>query len=229
MAFDLTLFTTAIISAIMSYSTACLFIYLYAKEKKSNRLIYGLAFILYAIGHTIQACIVPLNLDLTSYTFFMWLYVNLAGAGTTGLVLYSTIPFITEKKGVKEAVTAIFMGAYVIGSMLLAFVLPGDTPLKAVVLVEVLPDQPEKYYQLINMSWWVVELLIPMSFFIGFVFFKHFKTSGKIWGLLIGASFVIYAIILFIWPIAALKPIFYVIRTISVALLCVGGILLAKE
>ena len=79
------------------------------------------------------------------------------------------------------------------------------------------------------MSWWVVELLIPASFFIGIIFLRHYKISGTTWGLLIGLSFVIYAIILFIWPIAELKPLFYIVRTISVGFLSLGGILLARE
>ncbi len=75
----------------------------------------------------------------------------------------------------------------------------------------------------------LIVLVIPASFFIGFIFLKHYKESSSLWALLIGLSFMIYAAILFIWPIPAMKPTFYIIRCISVALLGLGGIILARE
>jgi len=216
------LLTTSLISALISYLTGLVFFISFLKEHKSNRFIWGIAFILYAIGHTIQAVIALITIDAASYVTWMWIYVNLGGAGTTGLVFYSTIPFITEKKYIREIATGIFMGLYIIVSFLLAFVLPPENPLVFLLI-------GKTGTQLGNMSWWVVECLIPVSFFIGFVFLRHYKTSGTVWGLLIGLSFIIYAIILFIWPIPELKPIFYIIRTISVGLLGIGGVLLARE
>lgn len=218
------LLITSLISALISYLTGLVFIISFLKEHKFNRFIWGIAFILYAIGHTIVAVITAMGLSSTeqSYLIAMWIYVNVAGAGTTGLILYSTFPFVTENKMIKYLVTSIFFILYIVGSLILAFVLPANNPLAIVNLSGI-------YSQLNNMSWWVVEILIPASFFIGFVFIRHYKTSGTLWGLLIGLSFVIYAIILFIWPIPELKPIFYIIRTISVGLLGIGGVLLARE
>ena len=220
---DLILFTTSIISAVFSYLAALIFFVLYLKEHKSNRFIWGIAFVLYGIGHTIVGAITMMELPSTdpSYLVAMWVYVNLAGAGTTGLILYSTFPFFTEKSLLREVITGIFFILYVGGSALFAFVLPDENPLAFI--------NPVIHSQLLNMSWWVVELLIPVSFFIGIIFVRHFRISGTIWGLLIGLSFIIYAIILFIWPIAELKPLFYIVRTVSVTLLSVGGALLAKE
>ena len=216
------LFTTSLISALISYLTGLVFFISFLKERKYNRFIWGIAFILYAIGHTIQAVIALITIDTASYVTWMWIYVNLAGAGTTGLILYSTFPFVTENKMIKYLITGIFFILYIVGSLMLAFVLPANNPLAIVNLSGI-------YSQLNNMSWWVVEILIPASFFIGIVFIGHYKTSGTLWGLLIGLSFIIYAIILFIWPIPELKPIFYIIRTISVGLLGIGGVLLARE
>ena len=218
------LLTTSLISALISYLTGVVFFISFLKERKSNRFIWGIAFILYAIGHTIVAVITAMELRSTdpSYLIAMWIYVNVAGAGTTGLILYSTFPFVTENKMIKNLITGIFIMLYVVGSLILAFVLPANNPLALVNL-------SGNYSQLNNMSWWVVECLIPVSFFIGIVFIRHFKISGNIWGMLIGLSFIIYAIILFIWPIPELKPIFYIIRTISVGLLGIGGVLLARE
>jgi hypothetical protein len=215
---------TSIISAIVAYLAGLVFFIIYTKERKTNRLIWGIAFIMYAIGHTIVVIITAISLSVTSqsYLFAMWLYVNISGAGTTGLILYSTFPFITEKTKIKVLVTGIFAVLYIFVSALLAFVLPANNPLAIVNL-------SGSYSQLGNMSWWVIWILIPASFFIGIIFIRHFKISGGLWGLLIGLSFVIYAIVLFIWPIPALKPIFYIIRTISVGLLGLGGILLARE
>lgn len=221
---NIILLTTSLISALISYLTALVFFISFLKERKFNRFIWGIAFILYAIGHTIVAVITAMGLSSTeqSYLIAMWIYVNVAGAGTTGLILYSTFPFVTENKMIKYLVTGIFFILYIVGSLILAFVLPANNPLAIVNLSGI-------YSQLNNMSWWVVEILIPVSFFIGIVFIKHYKTTGTLWGLLIGLSFVIYAIILFIWPIPELKPTFYIIRTISVGLLGIGGVLLARE
>lgn len=218
---DILLFITALISAIISYLTGVVFLISYLKEHKFNRFLWCIAFILYAIGHTIAAVCATLSLDSQTYLLAMWVYVNLSGAGTTGLILYSTFPFITENLKLKVLITGLFFTLYVIGSALLAFVLPAENPLAVV--------NPTPHTPLSNMSWWVVELLIPVSFFIGIGFFRHYNISGSTWGLLIGLSFIIYAIILFIWPIPELKPIFYIIRTISVALLSIGGIMLARE
>ncbi|MFX1339754.1 MAG: hypothetical protein ACFFDK_14170 [Promethearchaeota archaeon] len=218
---DILLFITALISAIISYLTGVVFLISYLKEHKFNRFLWCIAFILYAIGHTIAAICATLSLDSQTYLLAMWVYVNLSGAGTTGLILYSTFPFITEKLKLKVLITGIFIVFYVIGSALLAFVLPAENPLAFV--------NPTKHTPLNNMSWWVVELLIPVSFFIGIGFFKHYRITGSRWGLLISLSFIIYAIILFIWPVPELKPIFYIIRTISVTLLCIGGVFLAQE
>lgn len=218
------IFVTSIISAIISYLAGMVFFLSYAKEKKSNRLIWGLAFILYAIGHTIMGVVAAINLpaiDMEAYKLWIWVYVNVSGAGTTGLILYSTVPFVTEKQKIRELLTGIFMGLYVGVSALFAFVLPDENALAFI--------NPVAHTQYNNMSWWVVECLIPASFFIGIVFIRHFKVSGTVWGLLIGLSFIIYAIILFIWPITDLKPIFYIVRCISVGFLCIGGILLARD
>ena len=221
---DLLLLTTSLISAIISYLAGLVFFILYLKEHKSNRFVWGIAFILYAIGHTIVAVITAMELPSSepSYLIAMWIYVNVSGAGTTGLILYSTFPFITENKMIKYLITSLFAALYIIGSLLLAFVLPANNPLA-------ITNLSGNYSHLNNMSWWVVECLIPVSFLIGIIFIRHFKISGSKWGLLIGLSLIIYAIILFIWPIAELKPLFYVIRTISVGLLGIGGVLLARE
>jgi len=218
------IFVTSIISAVISYIAGTVFFLSYAKEKKSNRFIWGLAFILYALGHTIMGVVAAINLpaiDMEAYKLWIWIYVNIGGAGTTGLILYSTVPFVTEKPKIRELLFAIFMGLYVGVSALFAFVLPDENALAFI--------NPVAHTQYNNMSWWVVECLIPVSFFIGIVFIRHFKISGTVWGLLIGLSFIIYAIILFIWPITDLKPVFYIVRCVSVGLLCIGGILLAKE
>lgn len=221
---NIILFSASIISAIMSYIAGLVFLFIYIKEPKKNRLIWGIAFIMYAIGHTIVAIITALEIApiSQSYLIAMWTYVNISGAGTTGLILYSTFPFITEKPKLKEIVSAIFIALYVIGSALLAFVLPANNILA---IVNLSADRT----QLANMSWYIIWLLIPVSYFIGICFIRHYKISGEIWGILISLSFIIYATILFIWPIPAMKPTFYVLRTISVGFLALGGILLARQ
>ena len=218
------IFVTSIFSAVISYIAGIVFFLSYAKEKKSNRFVWGLAFILYALGHTIMGVIAAIDLasiDVEAYKLWIWIYINIGGAGTTGLILYSTVPFVTEKPKIRELLTGIFMGLYVGVSALFAFVLPDENLLAFI--------NPVAHTQYNNMNWWVVECLIPASFFIGFVFIRHFKVSGTVWGLLIGLSFVIYAIILFVWPITELKPVFYIFRCVSVGLLCIGGILITRD
>ncbi|TXT57821.1 MAG: membrane protein of unknown function [Candidatus Thorarchaeota archaeon] len=220
---DLIQFTASIISAMVSIIAGGIFFNAYSKEKKTARLLWAIAFLLYAIGHIVNAGVVGLEIPATSEegTFLLWFYVALSGAGTTGIVLYATVPFLTRKAYVREILTLLFVGAYLIGSALFAFVLP-DENLFAFI-------NPATHVQVLNMSWWVVELLIPASFFIGIVFLRHYSISKTQWGLWIGLSFLIYAIILFIWPIADLKWLFYIIRTVSVAFLGYGGILLARD
>ncbi len=220
---DIILYSTSLFSAIVSFFTAFIFFISYNKEHKSNRLIWCFAFVLYAIGHTIVAVITAMELPSTdpSYLLLMWLYVNLGGAGTTGLILFSTFSFITEKPYIREVLTGMFAFLYVVGSAFFAFMLPDENP-----LAFINPGTPS---QLGNMSWWVVECLIPVSFFIGIIFLKYFINSKNVWALFVSISFIIYAIILFIWPIPDLKPVFYIIRAASVGFLCIGGILLSRE
>jgi len=79
---DVLLFTVSIISAIIAYLAAAVFIMAYAKEQKTNRLIYGLAFLLYGMGHTIMAVISivtlgprisPMDVDLCK-SRWLWYY-----------------------------------------------------------------------------------------------------------------------------------------------------------
>ncbi|NWF94802.1 MAG: hypothetical protein HXY34_01535 [Candidatus Thorarchaeota archaeon] len=220
---DYVLLTTSLISAIVAYLAGVIFVTAYRRERKSSRLLWGLAFILYALGHTIVVITTSMEIGPTNpiYITTTWLYINLSGAGTTGLVLFATMTFVVKKAMVREIVTAIFVALYVIGSAAFGFFLPGDTPLAVF--------NPSTHTQLLNMSYWVIELLIPVSFFIGLVFLRHFTTSGSRWAVLIGLSFLVYALVLFIWPIQDLKWLFYIIRTVSVGLLGLGGYLLAKE
>lgn len=218
---DLLLGVTSLISAMVAYLVCIVFLLAYNKDKKTGRLLWSIAFLLYGIGHTIVVLIASDIIIAEALLPAMWAYVNLAGAGTTGLVLYAVFPFITEKKWLRSVVVMIFLGLYVIGSALFAFVLP-DENIFAII-------NPTAHSQLSNMSWWVVEILIPASYVVGYSFLKHYKITGAKWGLLIGLSFVMYATLLFIWPIPDLKPIFYVLRTVSVGLLAGGGILLARE
>ncbi len=220
---DTILLTTSLISAIVAYTTGAIFLMAYTREKKTPRLLWGLAFILYALGHTIVVTITLMEIPLTDplYLSATWLYINLSGAGTTGLILFATVPFVIKRPMIREILTLLFVGLYVIGSAAFGFFLPGDTPLAII--------NPATHTPLMNMSYWVIELLIPVSFFIGLVFIRQFTTSGSKWAVFIGCSMIIYALDLFIWPIPELKWLFYIIRTFSVLLLGVGGYLLAKE
>ncbi len=220
---DVILFTTSLISALVAYLAGSIFIIAYKRGRKTSRLLWGIAFILYAMGHTIMMGITAMGVTPTDpfYIPATWVYINLSGAGTTGIVLFVTLNLLTKRSMIPEIITLVFALLYVVGSAAFGFFLPGDTPLAII--------NPTTHTPLMNMSYWVIELLIPVSFFIGYVFTHHYYTSGSKWALLIGLSFLIYALDLFIWPIPELKWIFYIIRTFSVLLLGIGGYLLAKE
>ncbi len=199
------------------------FVYAFHRDPKPRRLMWALAFILYAAGHFINSYIVFNEIDIAGPlgTLLMWIYVNFGGTGTIGLLLYATVPFVTKRQYVREIFTALYVFPYFIGTTLFAFVLPGDTPLAFF--------NPQEHLPVHNMSWWVVICIVPFSAFLGIVFLRHYRVTGLMWAILIGSSFIGYAIILFIWPVVELKPLFYVLRTITVLMLGAGGYLLSRE
>ncbi len=216
-------FATSVVSASVAVIAGLTFFVAYYRGERPRRLMWGLAFILYAMGHVINSWLVFNEIDITSPlgTTAMWVYVNLGGTGTVGLLLYATVPFVTSRRFARELVTALYVVPYAAGTTLFAFFLPGDTPWAFF--------NPETHLPVHNMSWWVVVDLVPFVLFIGLIFLRHFWVTGVDWALLIGASFVLYSAILFIWPVVELKPLFYSLRTISVMLLCIGGVILARE
>ncbi len=218
---DPLLFATSTASASVSFIVSFIFLRVYFQEHKSTRLLWALAYFLYACGHTIVSLI---SLDIIvgdAVLLWMWIYVNLGGSGTVGLILFTMFPFLTNRQHMREVIVLIFVILYSIGTALYAFVIPVDS-IYAII-------NPFDKTHLNNMSWWVVIMVIPASFLVSYIFLNHYRVTRTNWGLFIGISFFMYAFILFIWPIQELKPLFYILRTVSVGLLGVGGILLARD
>jgi len=216
-------FATSMVSASVAVLAGLAFVLAYMEEKKRTRIMWGMAFILYAIGHLINSWLVFNEIPVTSPlgTFAMWVYVNFGGTGTVGLILFATVPFLTKKSYAREIITMAYVIPYVVGTTMFAFFLPDNTPWAFF--------NPQEHVQVNNMSWWVVVVLVPFVLVIGTVFLNHYRVTGQTWSVLIGVSFVLYAAILFIWPVPELKWLFYTLRTFSVTMLGVGGVLLAKE
>lgn len=218
---DLLLFATSITSALVAYVVSLIFIRVYILEKNVNRLIWALAFFLYACGHTIVSLIALSLIPPNMVVLFMWIYVTLGGAGTVGLILYSMLPFLTDRPHLREVSVFLYVLIYIIGTAMYAFFLPADTVFAII--------NPFEKTQLNNMSWLVVILIIPASLLISYIFLNHYRIIRVRWSLLVGLSFLMYALILPIWAIESLKPLFYILRVISVGLLGAGGTMLARE
>lgn len=218
---DPLLFITSTTSTLVSFIVSLIFLRVYFQEHRATRFLWSLAFFLYACGHAIVSLVAYETITGDAVLPWMWIYVNLGGAGTIGLILFTMFPFLTNRKYMRELVVLVFVLLYSIGSALYAFVIPVNSIYSII--------NPFDKTALNNMSWWVVILLIPASFLVSYIFLNHYKVTQANWGLFIGASFFMYALILLIWPIQELKPLFYILRTVSVGLLGVGGTLLARD
>ncbi|MHA1771778.1 MAG: hypothetical protein ACTSYL_07595 [Candidatus Thorarchaeota archaeon] len=216
-------FVMSMISATVSIIVGLIFTMAYLKTRRRARLLWGVAFLFYAIGHLINSWIVFWEISIESGVglFAMWLYVNFGGTGTIGLILFATLSLLTQKRHLRWIITFLFMIIYSGGTTLFAFVLPADT-LYAFF-------NPIQHTPVTNMSWWVVVTLVPIVLVIGSIFVNHYRVTGLSWALWIGFSFLIYAGLLFIWPVVELKPLFYILRTGSVLLLGIGGIKLSRQ
>ncbi len=194
----------------------------YYKSKKRTRFLWGVAFLLYAAGHIINAWIVftEISPETGIGLFAMWCYVNLGGAGTVGLVLFATVSIIKKRTYHRWVITLAFMVIYSAGTTLFGLILPADTPYALF--------NPVVHTQLSNMSWWVVVSLDPVVIVISIVFLNNYRVTGQGWSFWIGLSFLMYFFILIIWPITELKPLFYTLRTLSVLMLAGGGIKLSQ-
>ncbi len=216
-------FGASLLSALVASGVGIIFIESYIETTRRMRLLWGVAFLSYAVGHFINSWLVLFEIPIDSGIGLtaMWVYVNFGGTGTLGFLLFATITLLKKQHYLRWVVSLSFMAVYSASTALFAFVLPGDTPLAFF--------NPTIHNNINNMSWLVSILVVPVALFIGVVFLNHYRITGLSWAEWIGLSFIIYTILMFIWPVIELKSLFYILRTVSVFLLGIGGVQLSRE
>ncbi|MFW9995552.1 MAG: hypothetical protein ACFFD4_26175 [Candidatus Odinarchaeota archaeon] len=217
----------SLISSLVALAVSGLLIYDWNRTKKQQRLEWGIGMFTYAIGHLI-VCLMYLGSPsiLPANVLWLWIYVNLGGAITMALILKGLLPLFTEKQMYVYGVPIGFALIYGLGSFMYGFILPADNPINFIMLGSFLGTD---FSQIANMSWWVVECLIPASFVIGFLFIMHYKESKMVSSLLISVHFIGYMLLLFIWPFSEFKLLFYTGRTVITTILAVGFIDLIRR
>ncbi len=217
----------SLLSSIVAFVVSSLLLYDWKRTEKQQRLEWGIGMFTYAIGHFIvfilYSLIIPEGNDVQP---LLWIYVNLGGAITMALILKGILPLFTEKPTYIYGIPIGYALLYGVGSYLYAFVLPEDTLLNFIMLGELL-DKP--YTQNNNMSWYVVELLIPASFVLAFLFIMHFRETQALSSLLISIHFFGYALLLFVWPFDDFKLLFYSGRTLITTIMALGFVDLIRR
>jgi len=256
----------SLISSIVAFTVSCILIYDWKKTRKQQRLEWGIGMLTYAMGHFIFFLMKVITEDTPLlvgnlcdyfplfpgcpdvYILWLWIYINLGGAITMALILKGILPIFTNKSLYIYGIPIGFALIYGIGSFLYGFVfdviwnLPEDNIFELVMLGQFFPgDLHQDPSNIANMSWFIVECLIIVSFIIGFLFIMHYKELKKEGlkarpSLLISIHFFGYTLLLFIWPFGSLEeigPIFHLLfysgRTIITTILAIGFIDLIRS
>lgn len=237
----------SLISSILSFVVSGVLLYDWKRTRKQQRLEWGVGMLTYAMGHFIFFLMNTITSDLRFILLeqpfceyvkilpgcsphvemlWLWIYINLGGAITMSLFLKGLLPLFTQKSAYIYGIPISFALIYGIGSFLYGFILPPGTPLNFIMLGTILNQD---FSQKANMSWFIVECLIPVSFIIGFLFIMHYKETKARPSLLISMHFFGYTLLLFIWPFSNMKLLFYVSRTVITTILAIGFIDLIRR
>ncbi len=174
----------------------------------------------YAMGHFIVTLLYADILENSILTMFI--YVNSSGAVTMSLFLFGTLYLFIKEKRIVLAISSIYGLFYFLGSFIYGFILPVDSVLN---FINISGD----INALNNMSWFVVETLIPASFFLSVLFFKDFTMTKDLSSFWVSLHFFLYFILLFIWPFPTLKLLFYLGRTLATGCLLAGFTSLTQQ
>ena len=209
------------ISTIMAFISAFILIrhyYHYRKETPTN--FWALAMFFYAIGHFIVTLLYAEILDNSVLTMFV--YVNSSGAVTMSLFLLGTLSLFTNRKSIIISFSSIYGLFYFVGSFLYGFILPANSILNFI-------NISGNFSALNNMSWFVVETLIPASIFLSILFLKDYITSRDHSSFWVSLHFFLYFVLLLIWPFPELKLLFYLGRTLATSCLLTGFTSLTQQ
>ncbi|MFX0117004.1 MAG: hypothetical protein ACFFB3_20830 [Candidatus Hodarchaeota archaeon] len=232
------------IASLMSSSVAAfmagILIYDWNRTEKHQRLEWGIGMVTYSIGHFIvfmiywfilsgnELIITAETLDFWDVKTWVWVYVNLGGAITMALIMKGLLPLFTKKSKYVYGIPALFASLYFVGTTAYAYILPNDSSFKFVNLGASMLDTHD-YTQYDNMSWYLIELLFPVSLFIGILFLMHYRDSEMISSLLIAIHFLGYCLLLIIWPFEDFKLAFYAGRTVITTIMAIGFIDLIRK
>lgn len=230
----------SLLSASVAAFMSGILLYDWNRTGKRQRLEWGIGIIAYALGHFIvfliywfilagnELLITKDILDFWDVKTWVWVYVNLGGAITMAFIMKGLLPLFTEKNEYVYGLPALFAAIYFVGSTLYAYFLPKDTPFKFINLGSSVLDTHE-YTQYDNMSWYVIECLIPVSLLIGILFLMHYRESQMLSSLLIAIHFLGYCALLVIWPFEEFKLAFYAGRTVITTIMAIGFIDLIQK
>ncbi|MFX0124413.1 MAG: sensor histidine kinase [Candidatus Hodarchaeota archaeon] len=209
------------ISTIMAFISAFILIrhyYHYKKDIPTN--FWAIAMFFYAIGHFIVTLLYAEIIDNSILTMFV--YVNSSGAVTMSLFLLGTLSLFTNRKSIIISIASIYGLFYFVGSFLYGFIIPANSVLNFI-------NISGNFTALNNMSWFVVETLIPASIFLSILFFKDYikvRDNSSFW---VSLHFFLYFILLLIWPFPELKLLFYLGRTLATSCLLTGFTSLTQQ
>lgn len=209
------------ISTIMAFLSAFILVrHYYHYQKDTPTHFWAIAMFFYAIGHFIVTLLYAEVLENSILTMFI--YVNSSGAVTMSLFLFGTLYLFVKEKRIVIVISCVYGLFYFIGSLLYGFIIPADSFLNFI-------NISRDISALNNMSWFVVETLIPASFFLTILFFKDFTMTKNLSSFWVSIHFFLYLVLLFIWPFPQLKLLFYLGRTLATSCLLTGFTSLTQQ
>ncbi|MFX0151239.1 MAG: sensor histidine kinase [Candidatus Hodarchaeota archaeon] len=209
------------ISTIIAFISSFILFRHYVHYKKDTPThFWALAMFFYAIGHFIVVLLYAEILENSILTMFI--YVNSSGAITMSLFLFGALYLFIKQRRIIMTISASYGSFYFIGSALYGFIIPEDSFLN---FINISGD----ISALNNMSWFVVETLIPASLFLTLIFLKDFTITKEHNSFWVSLHFFLYLILLFIWPFPALKLLFYLGRTLATSCLLIGFTSLTQQ
>lgn len=202
-------------SAFMAFFAAFTLLYdWYATGKGAPpRLEWGIGMIAYGTGHFLIALFYSV-IGLTDFHLFIFLLIS--GGLAMSLFLFGTLRLFDPNLNRAITVSSGFGIFFTIGTFLFGFVLSPSLTFTPVLVGEVTNRS--------MMSWFGVELLVPVSFLIAYLMFVDLRATQNIASFWISLHFFLYGVLLLLFPFDdnTLQFIFYFGRALSIAAILVG-------
>ena len=202
--------TSAFIAAIAAFTL----LYDWYANREPPRLEWGIGMLFYSLGYFF-ASLMYATAESSILSFLI--YVNLSGV-SMGLLLYGTLLLFDPSRIRARLVSFGYGSLFLIGTLFFGLIVTTSFPVNPILI---------QYGEITNhsmVSWFTIEMIIPVSFLIAFLMFIDLKQTKNISSFWISLSFFLYALLLFIWPVddETLRFFFYVGRAISTACIFAG-------